>query len=94
MAQATYMLDGDLVPGEIAVRAEGHPTYLAQTYHTAEIFAQQLAPSGVILLDAECETTRDQRIASMADRYILAQQLDRFTNYNSRIAEARILGLI
>lgn len=37
-----YELDPILVPGLIAIVRPGRPIYLAETYHTADLFVQAL----------------------------------------------------
>lgn len=47
-----YTLDAHAQPGEILVVVVNHPTYIAENFHQAEVFAQQLLSSEPILLAA------------------------------------------
>ena len=70
-AQATsYTLDNRAIPGRIVVRADGRRPYIAETMHTAELFAQRLTAGMAIALPSETDSTKADQLYRLVDLLI------------------------
>ncbi len=87
-----YQLDNMAHPGLIIVSAEGHQTYAAETWGTAELFAKRLTSQQPIPLPQTSESTKLDNLYAAVDRVLTRLEFDRLAD--QLIADRERLGLL